>query len=556
MRPAPEPALLSTTVTFTANYLCVGEDPLEILLDDVGGEHRPRYELLLSVEKGDLRVVDASGTQTQEVAQLYAEFNEPTNFYPDGDLQWDGNFCRDGIQSLTLSADGLGVRFSEDANMGFRNAAPPVNQRLLVRNLIVRFAGSEPQWLPRLEDALQRLCQATESYTYQAAGVNALGRGTGGGTVTFRLSDRQRRLHQRVEAQAARDQRLFDAVRGGDVVGAGLALDQGANPNAANYADFLLTPLMGATQSGQVVMARLLLERGAQIDGKDAFERTALICAATAGQAEVVRLLLERGADVHANAKEIDFGHYTGTALDEALRQGHTEIVTLLCGAGAREGTIRERFGQGGGGFLLCTDGDGEVPDPGEAQRKTREALIVAVERGDVETVRLCVGQGADPNLCDEDGSTLLHMAAAFGHGETLRLLLEYGASIVAQDTEGWTALMQAADHGHLGICALLLEYGADPQDGALRNAGETALVLAALRGDLEIVRLLLERTDATGNVALVELLLKQGARMQLPHLDIALRLVLQDRDMRMAQKLRELGARESQPVGESPDLP
>jgi len=59
--------------------------------------------------------------------------------------------------------------------------------------------------------------------------------------------------------------------------------------------------------------------------------------AAASGHTDVVRLLLERGADVHVQARDVDRGFATGTALTEAMQRGHTGIAALLREAGAEE---------------------------------------------------------------------------------------------------------------------------------------------------------------------------------------------------------------------------
>ena len=83
--------------------------------------------------------------------------------------------------------------------------------------------------------------------------------------------------------------------------------------------------LLGAARSGDVALLVELLDAGAEIDSTGPYGNSALIVAATQGHDEVVRLLLERGAD--AEHKEAFYG---AGALDMALFNGHPETARIL----------------------------------------------------------------------------------------------------------------------------------------------------------------------------------------------------------------------------------
>ena len=120
--------------------------------------------------------------------------------------------------------------------------------------------------------------------------------------------------------------------------------------------------------------------------------------------------------------------------------------------------------------------------------------LIDAVRYNHLERARLLLlEQGADKDMFDSIGDTLLHLAASGGCLDIVRLLVEHGATIDIPSTErigSYTPLSCAVFHGQLDICRYLLEQGAD-RDKPDRY-GATPLHDAARGDDLEIVMLLM----------------------------------------------------------------
>src|SRR5947209_5518941 len=76
-------------------------------------------------------------------------------------------------------------------------------------------------------------------------------------------------------------------------------------------------------------IARMLLERGADINARDEWGRTALMIGADEGYSELVSLLLDWEADVHARDER---GY---TALMFAAWKGHLDVVKALIERGA-----------------------------------------------------------------------------------------------------------------------------------------------------------------------------------------------------------------------------
>ena len=78
-----------------------------------------------------------------------------------------------------------------------------------------------------------------------------------------------------------------------------------------------------------------LLDKGADMEINGMKSETALNWAAREGNIEIVRELLSRGANVNYQVANTDM-----TALTEALKNGHSEIATLLMAAGTETESV------------------------------------------------------------------------------------------------------------------------------------------------------------------------------------------------------------------------
>ncbi|CAG5132330.1 unnamed protein product [Candidula unifasciata] len=118
------------------------------------------------------------------------------------------------------------------------------------------------------------------------------------------------------------DKALFICCSRGYLELSRLLLDKGAN--VATRDKNLATPLHGAADNGYVELVRLLIHHGADVNAQTCRGDTPLHLASYRGHGKITRCLMEAGADCRlVNIKFF-------TAENEAVVQGHTDVVSLL----------------------------------------------------------------------------------------------------------------------------------------------------------------------------------------------------------------------------------
>ena len=110
---------------------------------------------------------------------------------------------------------------------------------------------------------------------------------------------------------------------------------------------------------------------------------------------------------------------------------------------------------------------------PESPYSETAAALANAVNRNDVEALRVLLGKGVNPNIVFLDGTTVLHAAAGMGKLECVRLLLKHGADPNILSPRG-NALHFALYADRPDIVQLLLDNDADVD--AKDSGGHTPL--------------------------------------------------------------------------------
>ncbi|MDX1917298.1 MAG: ankyrin repeat domain-containing protein [Rickettsiaceae bacterium] len=233
------------------------------------------------------------------------------------------------------------------------------------------------------------------------------------------------------EQQADLNENFFKAISANDIREVIDLINQGADVNGRDR--YNKTALIKAAFNGHTEVAALLLEKGAEVNGQHSSGATALVCAAFNGHTEVAALLLEKGADLNAIARPLKT-----TALMEAARRGHTEVAALLLEKGA-DVDAKDNYG--------------------------RTAFMYALFEWHNKVAELLLERGVDVNDVDCDGQTTLMNAAFLGYNSVVEFLLEKGADVNAEDRHGRTALVYAIYKIDIKTIRLLLDQGANVTD-------------------------------------------------------------------------------------------
>ena len=170
----------------------------------------------------------------------------------------------------------------------------------------------------------------------------------------------------------------------------------------------------------------------------------ALLHAAGTGNVDMAKQLLDQGVDVNFR------GSANNTPLMEAAFAGHVGMAKFLLDHGAD---------------LSAKKNDGQTPltfsvDHKELRDLFKDVsdLVEAAGKGDNNALIALVDKGTPVNAVDQYGHTALSESCWNGHTETVKLLLAKGANPTLKKPDGETPLTLATAKKHPDIVALLNE--------------------------------------------------------------------------------------------------
>ncbi|XP_078149521.1 potassium channel AKT1-like [Carex rostrata] len=127
--------------------------------------------------------------------------------------------------------------------------------------------------------------------------------------------------------------------------------------------------------------------------------------------------------------------------------------------------------------------------DPNECDNDYHSPLHIAASMGNEQCVRLLLQFGADPNCRDAYGKVPLGEAIIASHETVAQVLFYNGATLSAEDSGVYACI--AAEQNKKGLLENIIKYGGDVS--AKNKDGDTALHKAVCDANIELVEFLLD---------------------------------------------------------------
>jgi ankyrin repeat protein len=253
-----------------------------------------------------------------------------------------------------------------------------------------------------------------------------------------------------------------------------------------------MTPLLYAARQDNIPAVTALLDGGANINEVSGSEHTTpLVLAIMNGHYDLAKMLVERGADVNlANdqgvtplwaTEDVQYPP-TGWNVEPIVNQEKTNylaLMKLLLAHGENPNTRIKVYP-----WERVQERDAKwIKDPGAT------AFFRAAQAWDMAAMKLLKDNGADPTIATNAGDTPLMAATGLGWSPmftmtaepttlaAVQYLLGLGADVKAQDKLGYSALHGAAFIGQLKTIQYMVDHGADVN--AKTKAGDTVADMA-----------------------------------------------------------------------------
>ena len=253
---------------------------------------------------------------------------------------------------------------------------------------------------------------------------------------------------------------LLFAARQGCLECAKILADKGAQIDATDLEG--VSPLILAIINGHYDVAGYLIDKSADVNIADKTGRTALYAAVdfhtmpasnrpapkeidnTLSSMDLIRMLVEHKANVNAQLEKLQpyrtkvdrgddtvFGAGT-TPILRAAKVGDTAVVRFLLEHGA-DVKLATRAGVNP---LMAAAGVGTREEDTTGRHKTEAEAI--------ETIQVCLDAGVDVNAVDANGRSAVFGAAIWGMDRVVKFLAGHGAQLDVKDKRGFTPLNAA----------------------------------------------------------------------------------------------------------------
>ncbi|CAG2228617.1 unnamed protein product [Mytilus edulis] len=249
----------------------------------------------------------------------------------------------------------------------------------------------------------------------------------------------------------------------------------------------LVVPIVLAAALGNVRIAEVLLENGANPNHMIRSGETPLHVAAKEGNASVIAVLLHHKADVD---RQDDNGN---TPLINAAANDHLRCIDLLMKAGA-DATVKNHMGYDSWHFALQSENDEVLQIVCKHARNFKIPHLTAAKLGKDHKIKVLYKSGFNIKEVDDDSNSLVHYASCFDQHHVIAGFHSY-VDINMVNKKGNTALHIACLKGHVQSIQTLIDVKAKAD---IENKdGQIALHVAATSSNTtpEIAKILVEYT-------------------------------------------------------------
>ncbi len=258
---------------------------------------------------------------------------------------------------------------------------------------------------------------------------------------------------------------------------------------------FRRLPIHDAAESGQLAAVSFLISSGSKVDEKDATGLTPLHLATKEGHRDVVTLLCKQGATLNTTNVRDDSEEIGDTAVLIALNYDHRGIAIDLVQRGANFG-LRNKEGKSAYLIAFQKDFDDVIAAMDqqlaleEQDRFVRAGLDFSDENqnslfhhaamiGDINAINMLYRLGGDPTLTNKKGRNPLFLAAKHGQKDAMVLFYNLGVNHTETDNYDISPSEIANKYEHSDCVALLQEWPApqkkDAEDAADNNSDSSS---------------------------------------------------------------------------------
>ncbi|XP_048247999.1 uncharacterized protein LOC124126617 isoform X2 [Haliotis rufescens] len=246
------------------------------------------------------------------------------------------------------------------------------------------------------------------------------------------------------------------------------------------------TPVMFAAYAGRKYVFDLLVKKNAVLTLTDDYNDNVLHLACQGGSTAIVECLVKL-CDVNRRGKKnsppvlhtersVSSGNKDPCDSNEPTEDiqsstsPETDNAICVVGQSGKEATVIQESGY----FYINVRG-----------RDDQTPLMRAVCGGHIAVFRFLVSHGADQNLVDKGGHTLLHLATQHGQLHMVKYIID-SFDINTKDNVGLTPVMTSVLHERVDVFEYLRKQGADLT--AANNAGDDVATLAHKIGCSQII--------------------------------------------------------------------